>query len=59
MDLLALVKRYRITKHIYEGYILDYRRTIFSNWERLLIFTSKHEALNGIERHKNIKPSYH
>ncbi len=52
------LKRYKITEHIQQGFILEHRKTIFSKWNQLLIFNSKTEAQNGIKKHREIRSEY-
>lgn len=53
------MKKYRITEHICpgRGYILEYR-PFLGEWTQLYIFATKTDAINGIERHKQIKSEY-
>ena len=55
---MRFFKRYKITEHIQEGFNLEYRKTIFSEWIFLLTYHSKSSAINGIEKHKKIRAEY-
>lgn len=52
-------KRYKITEHINEGWIVDHRKTIFSKWKQLFIFNIKSDAINGIEKHRKTRREYY
>lgn len=54
---MRFFKRYRITEHVNGGFILDHRK-LFGEWKQIFIFNSKTDAINGIKRHKEIKPEY-
>ena len=52
-------KFYRTTPHIIEGVILEHRRTLLSEWNKLYTFNNKTEAENGIKKHKETSTTYY
>ncbi len=55
---LRIFKRYKITPHIQEGFVLEHRR-LFGRWKKLWTYNIKTDAINGIQRHKKIRSEYY
>ena len=54
-----IFKLYRITEHINNGYMLEHRPHPFAEWQLLLIYPNKTNAIDGIRKHKQIRAEYY